>query len=355
MTRLRLKHIHRFRDRHGKVRHYFRRAGCKRVPLPGDPGSEEFMAAYQAALAGQAGPIEIGASRTKPGTVNAAIVAFYNSGLYASWAPETRRSRRNILERFRIEHGDKRIALLEPRHIVKMLADKSDKPSSAQNWLKAVRALMQFAAASGLVSKDPTRDVKPPRYRSDGFQTWDEDHIRTFEARHPIGTMPRLALALLLYSAQRRGDVVTLGRQHIKSGFIHMRQHKTGMSMVIPVHPDLQAVIDATPSDHLTFLTTSFGKPFSAAGFTNWFRERCREAGLPKGLSAHGLRKAACRRLAEAGCSANEIAAISGHASLREVQRYTLAADRKRMAVAAINTVTEAFPAETRTSSGKPE
>jgi integrase len=78
----------------------------------------------------------------------------------------------------------------------------------------------------------------------------------------------------------------------------------------------------------------------------------CNEAGLPKGTSAHGLRKAACR-LAEAGCSANVIAAISGHATLREVQRYTAAADQARMARSAIDTMVAAFPS-TRTSIGKP-
>lgn len=117
--------------------------------------------------------------------------------------------------------------------------------------------------------------------------------------------------------------------------------------------PEQPKVMEATPSDHLTFLTTATGKPFTAAGFTNWIRDMCNEAGLPKGTPAHGLHKAACRRLAEAGCSANVIAAISGHASLREVQRYTAAADQARMARSAIDTMVAAFPA-TRTSSGKP-
>jgi len=132
-----------------------------------------------------------------------------------------------------------------------------------------------------------------------------------------------------------------------------MRQQKTGAVLAIPIHPGLAAILDATSSEHLTFLTTRDGKPFSPAGFTNWFREMCNEAGLPRGLSAHGLRKAACRRLAEAGCSANVIAAISGHTSLREVQRYTAAADQARMARAAIDTMAAMFPS-TRTSSGKP-
>lgn len=113
-------------------------------------------------------------------------------------------------------------------------------------------------------------------------------------------------------------------------------EDKTGLELTIPVHPELHKVIDATPSGHLTYLVTKFGKPFTAAGFGNWFRERCNEAWL-RHYAAHGLRKAAARRLAEAGCTAHEIAAITGHASLREVARYTKAADQKRLAVAAMN------------------
>ena len=106
----------------------------------------------------------------------------------------------------------------------------------------------------------------------------------------------------------------------------------------------------------LTFLTTHGGSPFTAAGLTNWFRECCNDAGLAKGTSAHGLRKAACRRLVEAGCSANVIAAISGHKSLNEVQRYTAAADQLRMARTGMEAMRKAFPVTTkRTSSYKPE
>jgi integrase len=111
-----------------------------------------------------------------------------------------------------------------------------------------------------------------------------------------------------------------------------VRQSKTGAVLQIPVHAELRAVIDATPGEHLTFVTTKTGKPYSGNDFSEQFRAWCDAAELPKTCSPHGLRKAACRRLAEAGCSANEIAAISGHATLSEVQRYTKAADQARMA-----------------------
>jgi integrase len=347
------KFTHGFVDRHGTARFYFRKAGCKQVPLPGLPWSPVFMAAYEAALGGDAPPIEIGASRTKPGTINALVVSYFNSMAFQALAPETRRTRRNILERFRAEHGDKRSALLKREHISAMFAKKAATRFAARNWLKTVRALMQFALVVGTLKEDPTAGIKNLSGKTDGFRTWNEDDIAAFEARHPVGTRERLALALLLNTAQRRGDVVRMGRQHIRNGAIEVKQQKTGTRLAIPIHPDLQAALDATPSAHLTFLTTAFGRPFTAAGFTNWFREACNAAGLPRGTSAHGLRKAACRRLAEAGCSANVIASISGHASLAEVTRYTKAADQERMAKDGMAMLVS--ETKKRTSSGKPK
>jgi integrase len=164
---------------------------------------------------------------------------------------------------------------------------------------------MKHAVEIDLRADDPTRDVKAIRVKSDGYHSWTDAEIDRFEKRHPVGSRARLALALLLYTGQRRSDVIRMGRQHIRDGVLHVRQMKTGAELDIPVHEALDAVITDTSTDHLTFLTTAFGKPFTAAGFGNWFRERCNQAGLPH-CSAHGLRKAAARRLAEAGCTEHE-------------------------------------------------
>jgi integrase len=259
------------------------------------------------------------------------------------------------LERFRNEHGDRRIAMLQRVHIDRMLAQKVDAPVAAQTFLKTLRGLMRFAVANGLRSDDPTQGVKPPKpRRNSGYHTWSEDEIARFEAHHAISTRARLAFALLLYTAQRRGDVVRMGRQHVREGMLCVTQQKTGTPLEIPVHPALAAVIEATPSPHLTFLVTGHGRPFTAAGFGNWFRNMCDEAGLPPECASHGLRKAACRRLAEAGCSANVIASISGHKTLREVGRYTKAADQARMAKAGMAAVLQ-HGTEIATSGVKPD
>jgi integrase len=339
------KFVQGFIDRHGKARFYFRRPGFKNAPLPGLPWSPEFMAAYEAALAGQ--PPQIGTARVKPGTFRALAVSYFNSVDFRSMKPSTQSVYRNAIERLCKEHGDKSAATLQREHVVKLMAAKAEKPESANLLRKVLRAMMTYAVEIGLRRDDPTRDVRAIRVKSDGFHSWTDDEIAQFEKCHPVGTRPRLALALLLYTGQRRSDVVRMGRQHIdKNGAMYVRQIKTGAELTIPVHAALDAIIAETPVDHLTFLTTQFGKPFVAAGFGNWFREQCNLAGLPQ-CSAHGLRKAAARRLAEAGCTEHEIAAITGHASLREITRYTKAADQKRLAASAMDKV--------RTSTVKPD
>lgn len=290
--------------------------------------------------------------------MSAAIAAYYvDSSFRDALAPATQQMRRTILERFRADHGDKRLALLQRPHIAKLLGEK--KPFAARNWLKTLRGLMQFAVSIGLRSDDPTEGIKPAKaVTTGGFHSWSEEEIAQFEAKHPVGSQARLAMALPLYTAQRRSDIVRMGPQHVRDGMITIRAQKTsrttGKTLLIPIHPALADLLAATPAKHLTFVTTKTGAPFTAAGFGNKVREWCDEAGLPN-CSAHGLRKAQCRRLAEAGCSEHEIAAISGHESLSEIRTYTRAAAQARMAQSTMQTVTTAFPtSKTGTASVKP-
>jgi integrase len=337
-----LRYVHEYRDRHGRVRRYYRQPGRQGIALVGEPGSPEFLAAYHAAQSGH--KIErrpIGMDRSAPGSVGAAITGYYRDASFLALAAGTRRMRRQLLERFRAEHGTKQLATMQQTHVAQQLGKL--KPFAARNWLKAVRGLMQFAVATGLRSDDPTEGVKPVKIRAGTIHTWTEDEIEIFEHHHAIGTRPRLALALLLFTAARRGDAVQLGRQHIRTGRLYYRQQKTGRALEIPIHPDLAKVIEATPTLGLTYLATPQGRPYTPAGFGNAMRRWCDEAGLPQ-CSAHGLRKAQARRLAEAGCSTHEIAAITGHKTLAEVQRYADAADQARLADAAISRTRFANP-----------
>lgn len=342
MTRIRLKYVN-VVHKGGKTYRYFRRPGVARVALPGLPGSAAFMEAYATALDG-APKVEIGASRTKPGTVNAAIAAFYKSHTFTKNKPITRATDRNILERLRAAHGDKRIATMERRHVLTMLAEKADRPAAQRNLLRVFRVLLGFAVEEGLRPDNPALGIKLKSAPTTGYHSWSEDELRQYEARHLIGTKARLALALLLYTAQRRADVVRLGPQDVRDGRLHFVQSKTGTEMHILVAAPLADVIAATPMVGVkTFLVTDYGRPFTAAGFGGWFRDRCNEAGLPH-CSAHGLRKAFLRRMAEAGCSEDFIASVSGHKDMSEIRTYTRAANKTRMADEGIALTLARFP-----------
>jgi integrase len=331
MTKLHLKYVQSFG---GYC--YFRRRGSPRIPLPGIPGSAEFMEAYQQALA--AAPIAIGAAkRSKPGSVSEAIAEYYSSQAFRSLTGGTPASRRAILEKFRDKHGHLPLASV-PKEFVHALLDTM-LPHEAKNWLTAFRHFARWALERKLMRNDPTLSVHVKRPKSDGFHTWTEQEITQFEAHWPIGTKPRLALALGLYTAQRRGDVVRIGRQHIRDGVLTVRQAKTGATLAIPVHTELTAIIAATPVGHLTLLVTQSGKSYGGNDFSEMFRTWCDAAGLPGHCSFHGLRKAACTRLADAGASAHEIAAISGHKTLKEIERYTKGADQARLARAAMERI----------------
>ena len=228
---------------------------------------------------------------------------------------------------------------MRARHVRKLRDEKADAPSVANTRLKALRALFRWAIEADEIDSNPARDVHLIRYATQGYHSWTLDEVAAFEAKHPIGSKARLALAILLYTACRREDAARLGPQHIRGNRLRYTQakneHRSPVAMDIPVHPDLRIAIDATPRDHLTFLATEYGKPFPPAGFGNWFRDRCNEAGLPH-CTAHGLRKATAARLAERGATAHEIMAITGHKTLEEVERYTRAARQSRLADSAM-------------------
>jgi integrase len=291
------------------------------------------MEAYQAALA--AAPLPIGADkRSKPGSVSEAVAGYYTGQAFRSLSSGTAMKWKAILERFRESHGQRTLATLPKEFIVALLDTLP--PHAALNWLKVFRHFFRWCLDRKLIRSDPTFGIKLKTPKSDGHHSWTEDEIAMFEAHWPIGSKPRLALALGLYTAQRRGDAIKLGRQHIRDGVLTVRQQKTGVTLAIPVHPDLAAIIAATPVGHLTLLTTNTGKSYSGNDFTDQFRAWCDAAGLPKHCVFHGLRKAALTRLADAGCTTHELAAISGHKTLSELQRYTQASNQAKLANAAM-------------------
>jgi integrase len=323
-------------DQHGKRRVRFRKRGFSTY-LAGIPWSEDFMRQYAAALDSvkpQAG--NIGAGRTKPGSFDALVVSYYRSPNFLGLAASTQAARRYILENFRKVHGEKLIKLLRREHISEIIGAKANVPEMANQLLKVLKVVLAYAVDQNMIANNPAAGVKKYKSQGDGHHSWSEAEIAQFEAKHPVGSRARLALALGLYLAQRRGDVIGLGWQHIEGDMIAIRQQKTKTALLIPLHPNLVTILASVPKTNLTFMATEYGAPFTPHGFGNWFRVQCNAAGL-KHCSFHGLRKAAATRLANAGCTVDQVKAITGHKSLAEVARYTKAADQKRLARQALD------------------
>ena len=326
------KYVSEFADRHGKMHVRFRRKGQVDHYFHAVPWTAAFMQEYQACLDQKpAQAIIPGVSRTTQGSFNALISAYYGEPEFRRLSPSTQKAYRHVIERFRIKHGDKRVATIERKHIKAIIGAMAETPAAADNLLDRIKTLMALAVDNGMRRDNPTLGLRGFNKKTEGIHTWTEDEVAKFEAHYPIGTKARLAFTLLLYTTQRRSDVVRMGWQHITAGAIAVRQQKTDTHLVIPIHRLLQAVLAETPREHMTFLVTKYGKPFTSNGFGNWFRDRCDEAGLPQ-CSAHGLRKAAARRLTEDGKSNQQIKAVTGHRTNPEVSRYTAAADQKRLA-----------------------
>lgn len=205
-----------------------------------------------------------------------------------------------------------------------------------------MRAVLDYLVSVDELKENVAKLVKYNVIATDGFHTWTLDEVAQFVEHHCLGSKAVLALALLLLTGQRRGDVIKMGPQHVKDGSLRLRRGKNGLEGAIPILPPLQAVIDASHIGHLTYLVTAFGKPFSDAGIGNWFRDRCDEAGLHH-CSAHGLRKAGATIAADLGASDKQLMALFGWKSCRQVSTYTRAANQKKLAHEAAKRIASAL------------
>lgn len=339
--RVDLPYLSERKDRYGKFRLYVRKDGkCK--ALKARPGTPEFLDEYKAALATLGRVVKEIAPR---GTLGWLAREYFASAKFNRLDPRSQRVRRSAIERALQEPVNERntkphafvpLAYVTAKTVQTLVDRRQDKPGAANNRLKYLSAMLSWGARQGHIKINPARDAERVPNPSEGFHPWSLEDVRQFERRHPIGTKARLALALLLFTGARRQDVVALGRQHVKDGWIKFVPQKTRYRrmtpVTIPVLPMLAEILDASPTGDLTYLVTEYGAPFTANGFGNWFRDRCREAGLPPNRSSHGLRKIAAATLAEHGATDRMLMTWFGWTSSQQATTYTRAADQKRLA-----------------------
>lgn len=203
--------------------------------------------------------------------------------------------------------------------------------------IKNIAAVAVIAYAITLAAPRTLHDLST---RPGGYHSWTTEEVQKFEDHHPIGTKARLAFALLLYTGQRRSDVVLFGKQHVNDGWLRFTQRKNRnrrpITLELPILPVLQDIIGRSPAGDLTFLVTDQGYPFTGNGFGNKMRQWCDEAGLPD-CASHGLRKAGAAIAAENGATAHQLMSIFGWLTLKEAERYTRAAAQRKLAASAMS------------------
>ncbi len=353
--RLLPKYVTVFLDRHSKERFRFRRVGFSGGYFTADLGTEDFREQYQAFN----NPISVPKTAkiiVIPRSIDDLINRYYQSNDFKGNAqPHSLDKRRAILEAFRNavdpkgrRTGDKRVAIAHFAALDKIIAETAVKkpdgkggPFAAQSLKKQLNSMFRFAVKIGWIEANPIDHVRYHAPKSDGFHCWSELEIEEYQAHWPLGTKQRLAIELILWTGKRRSDAIKLGLQNHRDGLMWGRDKKTNKEWWLPIAPQLADAIASMPkNDHIYYLVTERGRPYSAAFFGNMFREWCDAAGLPH-CTAHGLRKAISRRMAELDINNAGGKSVTLHSRDDEYAIYTAAANQKRLAVNAIKRLSE--------------
>ena len=272
-------------------------------------------------------------SHAAPDSLGALILAYERSPEWNGLAANSRAIRTRAMRDLAKVH-DVRVPDWRRRDIL-LLRDAiahARGPSAANVFASTISVLFSFAVGRGWIDHSPAARIKA--LPGGTYPTWTEAELAT--ALAGFVEPARRALILAVHTAQRRGDICDLGWADIRGGLIRLEQEKTGRALVLQIHPDLARELAAWRRDAsgLTILAHPDGRPFSRVDISMLIVRERRRLGLREGLNLHGLRKLAATRLADAGCSTHEIAAWTGHTTLRDIELYTRAADQERLAAA---------------------
>lgn len=329
-----LPYVKEYTDDCGIRRRYFRRKGFKGGPLPGPIGSADFLEAYQAYMTAK--PAPLARARDGAGTFGALIASYYGWTEFTNLKTSSKSLYRYALEPLREKHGHRPLSSMTRENLVKVIETVGARAPGMANLTRAVlQKMLRCALERNEIRENPLAKKITP-YKIGTHHTWTDDELEQFEARWPLGTRQRLAYALLFYTGQRSGDVVRMARGDISKARIRVVQEKTGVELKIDIHPDLARALKAGPAKGLSLIGDEQGRPIKRAAFSHLMRLAIRQAGLPPRCVPHGLRKATLRTMAEHGSSSKQLAAVSGHKTTKELDRYTAAADQPTLAGAGI-------------------
>lgn len=279
--------------------------------LPGVPGDNEFMAAYNAAVAEK--------SRPAKGALQSILNAFQASSEWDNLADRTRRDYVGLIKVIEKRFGDMPLAVLtrrEARGVFMAWRDERAKASRRQGdygWQVLAR-ILSWAYGRGLVGANPCEKGGRVYRGTRADKIWTDADERAFLGMAPAHL--HLPLLLALWTGQRQGDLLALTWMQYDGAHIRLRQGKTGRRVTIKCGEPLRIALDAQRKKAGQVLLTSEGDPWTSDGFRSSWRKACIAAGI-KGVTFNDTRGTAVSRLALVGCTVPQIVAITGH-SLRD-------------------------------------
>ncbi|MBO9474016.1 tyrosine-type recombinase/integrase [Shimia sp. R10_1] len=343
------------KTRHGKTRYLFhRRPDGRRITIKGRPDEADFEARYDWLSGGgdqqldlQKASIERQRQGATPQTV-AELSQYYFRYVdrevdRRAFASSTAKHYGRFTRRFISDFGPVPLNSIQPNQLERILDSWSATDNAWNNALRAIKHMFRFAEKHWGLRPNPALEIEKRKVVTRGFEPWETHDIQTYFNTHTYGTKAHLAMMLLLEAAPRRADIVKLGPPHLEqdNGVTQLKfvpqktENKSAIPVTVPISDRLLRAIDDTATGENTFLVTSFGHPFTAAGFGNKLAQWRDEAGVRSSVATHGIRKSVGINMAENGATPYEIMAALGHSSPKVTKVYTEEADRRKLAAKA--------------------
>lgn len=355
MAKFELPFIERNVSRHHKVRYYYRVDGKRIGRLPDNPESAEFTAEYWRIRNGMSEAASTDASAglsnsAKQGSFHHLCINYLQSSAYMSLDKTTQAKRRSIIDSMLLE----RISPTSPHIFAKMpvseldtgnievLRDrKKDTPFAADERLKILRQIFE-AGIPKLVKQNHAKLVKSFRKKTEGHATLHADDIAQYINKHGVHSKAVLALTILMYTGVRVSDLALMGAQHRRGDVITLRvfknRNRNPITLELPVHPILDAVLKLHPAKTMTYVTTEHDKPFSIKGLGNRISDWFTQAGLPH-LTAHSVRKGLATNIAENEATDLMLEGMFGWKDSKTSKIYTRNAQRSKLARQAVSKI----------------
>lgn len=347
--------------RHGKTRWRYRKSGKKDVMLPGEPGTPEFDEAYKRAIMGQPAAIVRHPNAAHPKSLNAAYRLLKNTSEWKALDARSRTRYQQTIERVlaiklgSATLGDGPVEHLRRSDVKAILSKFADTPHMERIVLICLRKLIVVALDEEWIDTDPTYKLaRNPQ--TDGHRAWPAEIMEKYEKCWKIGTRQRTAFALALWLGNRVSDVTRLKWSHLTTKhvmingevksiegfeFVQFKGRKRGRTIFLPMTPMLARELAPLSRDTETVLVSSKRKPYTDASLTNRMAQWTDKADIPPGYTMHGLRKALGVKLAEADASTRQLMEMLGHSNIAYAELYSREASQIRLAVQAMEKVTE--------------